>query len=110
MRFGVAGLMIDLRDLRRVGIFRCFTIVGALVACFVTVLFSWPDWQDRKRAIFPHPLKCCEIRIAHWVVVPGARAERERLWTAATRIRAETPTEQALTPKVGQGAVRLESD
>jgi hypothetical protein len=102
--------MTDFRDLQLIGIYGRIAIAAAFVACFVTVIFSWPDRHDRKRAVVPHPLKCCEIRIAHWVVVPGARAERERLWTAANKIRAETPTEQALTPNKGQGAVRLESD
>jgi hypothetical protein len=102
--------MRDLRDLQDIGIYVRTAIAAAFVACFVTVIFSWPDRHDRKRAVVPHPLKCCEIRIAHWVVVPGARAERERLWTAAARIHVEAPTEQALTPKVGRGAVRLESD
>ncbi len=72
-------------DLRRVGIFHWFIVAGAFVACFTTVVFSWPDRHDRKRAIFPHPLKCCEIRIAHWVLVPGTRTEKERLQTAAIR-------------------------
>ena len=62
-----------------------FIVVGAFVVCFATVIFSWPDRHDRKRAIFPHPLKCCEIRIAHWVLVPGTRTEKERLQTAAIR-------------------------
>jgi hypothetical protein len=72
-------------DLRRVGILHWFIVVGAFVVCFATVIFSWPDRHDRKRAIFPHPLKCCEIRIAHWVLVPGTRTEKERLQTAAIR-------------------------
>ncbi len=76
--------MKDFGDLRKLRILHCCIIVSAFVACFVTILFSWPDHHDRKRTIFPHPLRCCEIRIAHWVVVPGARAERERLQMAAT--------------------------
>ena len=102
--------MRDPRDLQCIGIYGKIAIATAFTACFITIIFSWPDRHDRKRAVVPHPLKCCEIRIAHWVVVPGARAERERLWTAATRIRVEAPTEQALTPNERQRAVRLESD
>jgi hypothetical protein len=77
--------MNGLPDLRRIGLSHCFIAFVAFVACFVTVVFSWPDHHDRKRAIFPHPLKCCEIRIAHWVLVPGARTEKARLQTAAIR-------------------------
>jgi hypothetical protein len=69
-------------DLAGLGLVRWCAIAAAFAACFATVVFSWPDRHDRKRAVFPHPLRCCEIRIAHWVVVPGARAERERLRTA----------------------------
>ena len=83
--------MRDLRDLQWIGIYGIIAIVAAFVACFVTVVFSWPDHHDRKRAIFPHPLRCCEIRVANWVVMPGARADRERLQTAATRVREEAP-------------------
>ncbi len=88
--------MSGLYNLKRLGMYRCFTIAGAFVACFVTVVFSWPDHHDRKRAIFPHPLKCCEIRIAHWVLVPGTRTERERLQTAAIRaVELQTRSDEA---------------
>jgi hypothetical protein len=88
---GARYVMVQPHELLRVGIFHHFILAASFVACFVTVVFSWPDHHDRKRAIFPHPLRCCEIRVANWVVMPGARADRERLQTAATRVREEAP-------------------
>ncbi len=57
----------------------------AFFTCLTIIVFSWPDHNDRKRAVFPHPARCCEIRIAHWVFVPSARAERERQQALASR-------------------------
>lgn len=70
--------MKSIRDLRRPSAIHYSIVAAAFTACLITIVFSWPDHHDRKRAIFPHPLKCCEIRVAHWVFVPGARAEREQ--------------------------------
>jgi hypothetical protein len=77
--------MNGLSNLKYVEVCHYSVLFGAFFACFIAVVFSWPDLNDRKRAIFPHPLKCCEIRIAHWVLMPGTRTEKERLQTAAIR-------------------------
>jgi hypothetical protein len=64
---------------------RCALLL-AFGLCLVVTVFSWPDPQDRKRALGPRLAGCCEIRIANRVVIERSvrRSRQERQEMAAT--------------------------
>jgi hypothetical protein len=36
-------------------------VAGVLAACFIVVLFSWPNPHERRRAMLAMPEPCCDV-------------------------------------------------
>jgi hypothetical protein len=85
------------RDLLRA--YCSLTVVACvLAACFIVVLFSWPDPDERRRAMLGTPEPCCDIVVGAPILdgaevlaaatetgsikgdVRSARRARERSW------------------------------
>jgi hypothetical protein len=47
------------RDLLRA--YCSLAVICVLAACFIVVLFSWPDPDERRRAMLGMPEPCCEV-------------------------------------------------
>ncbi len=54
-----------------------FALFAAFAVCATVLVFSWPDPQDRKRAVASKVIECCEIKIANTVIVPRRRPAAE---------------------------------
>jgi hypothetical protein len=53
-------------------------LLVAFALCLIVTVFSWPDAQDRKRALGPKLAGCCEIRIGpHVLVERSVRPSRQ---------------------------------
>jgi hypothetical protein len=69
----------------------CFALFVALAVCAIIVVFSWPDPHDRKRAVAPKLVDCCDVRIANTTLfsrrprVPDSMIEEAKVEPAALR-------------------------